>query len=626
MEPHLIGNNDAQLAKDCEFDAGSLVPVHEGFELATLQSNPIRGLYTDDGTNYFSWPVEAQVFPSPYNNDSFRRIYYLLPSEGVLRVASRTEMSPLGPTPAGVRAGLPSPVAKPVLSLRDRTTLPDYPIVQITAETWWQNTSNNAVVNLGAATVTPIVALRQYQVSLPSLTGAPANKRLGVRLVFTDAAEGKEIFSLSGYPGSTPKSQAVPGTVEARIEEDSVKGMVYLTWGVQESRAYTYSYENTWNEESSAAPPAVISPTYVQDVQIDVTPGDFTGYRPLLKYRIYRTFGNVATYIETNAVQDGSIPTRFYDSATRPDSAKGILESTDYLPLGTGIQGMEAMPGDWLVAFKDKTLYLSEVGKYHAWPYSQNFRSSIRGVRAGQQALVVTTADGVYEILGALPSAVQQIKLSLPQPGIAQRSMANVDGAVAYASNDGIAMVAGASGTMEVSQRLFTRKKWRADFGDVLDDASLMFAYFDGRLIAQSHTQPLGFSVRLDEDVGSFVRHEERFDAMQNLPVTDILYYTIGNKVYQYRGGTAYKTFDWWGKDFIFPAGAVFGAGFIRCDGPILVRLYADGELVNTDSLVSGYFRLPDLNSALRWSVRLSGASRVNEFVIGRSMKELKNV
>lgn len=635
LEPHLLPDVNAQLAVDCEFDSGALTPIKDGFELATMANNPAKGVYTEDGLLFYSWPVETIAFPSPLAEDSFNRIYYLSPSEGLLKVVTKAGMTGNGPTPTGaVRAGVPNPTTKPTLSLRDRSTLPDYPSVAISAESWWVDIANGNIVNRAAAIVTPLIALRAYQVAKPSTFGAPAARRMASKLTFTDVDTGKEIFSLTASSGVITKSQSVPGTVEGLFQEDATRGIWYLTWGVMETRAYTYTYENTWNEEGAAAPPDTISPTYVQDVQIDVTPGDFTNFRPFLKYNIYRTYGNVATYIKTLATVDGSVSTRFYDFSSKPSTVSNALESSDYLPPSIGLSCFEMMPNGWAAIAKDNTVWLSAPGMMHAWPHSQTFRSTVRGLRATQQALIVTTADGVYYIGGNVPSAANQTKIALPQPGIAQRSMVLMDGAVVYASNDGIAMIAGGQGNMNVSEKLFFRKKWREIYDVVLRDASLMFGYHDGILIAQSNTTPIGFAVRLDDDAGAFTRNSRRYDAMMQLPVTDTLYYTIGSKLYQFRGANTNLPFDWWSKDFVFPKDTVFGAGYILCEGPITLRLYADvkvgseivQQLVHTATLTDGHFRLPDLNLSRKWSVRLSGTSKITEFAMARSMKELQSV
>lgn len=151
----------------------------------------------------------------------------------------------------------------------------------------------------------------------------------------------------------------------------------------------------------------------------------------------------------------------------------------------------------------------------------------------------------------------------------------------------------------------------------------MRLGYHDGAIVMTSKTQNQGFVIRLDEGVGLFSRATTGFDAMFLLPVNDALYYSIGNAVYQYNAGAA-KTFDWWSKDFIFPEHATFGAGYIRCDGPVTLKLYAEGELVYERQLSTGHFRIRDLKKQLRWSIRLTGTNTVRELHLARSMGEFK--
>jgi hypothetical protein len=286
---------------------------------------------------------------------------------------------------------------------------------------------------------------------------------------------------------------------------------------------------------------------------------------------------------------------------------------------------MAYSPNGWYMGFKGNDLYMSEPYRPHAWPYIQKFPHAIRGVQAIQGGAVITTAGGVYLLNGSYPAATSQMKLDLPQPGISQRSMTEIDGAVAYACHDGFALISGASATMMASQKLFTRKKWREQYGDILDDNSMEMSFYDGCLITTSSTQPKGFALRLDEDVGAFTRLDVRMDAMFQLPINDALYYSVGSSLYTFRTGSN-QTFVWWGKDFIYQKPQTFGAGYIRCDGPVGLTLYADDVQVHTATVSSGYFTIPDINGALRWSVKLSGSSKVYELQIARTMKELRDV
>ena len=449
---------------------------------------------------------------------------------------------------------------------------------------------------------------------------------LVTKLTFTDNNNaGATIMQVTARASSTGHSNALPGGVEMALSVTGNVGTLDLSWGIADTIAYVYTYENTWNEESAPSPPALISRTYLQDIQVTGTPGDFTGYRPFSRYNLYRTYGTNTHYLKTLS-GGGSVGV---DSSRSPTAVGQELQSVDYFPPIEGLEGMVLSPGGWFVAFKDNALYKSAPYKPHAWPYEERFPSAIRGVCVGQQAIVVTCADGVYLIPGSSPAKAGYIRLATPQAGIAQRSMTNIDGAVAYASRDGLVLVQGSVGSIEASQRLFNRETWRNLYSTILNDASMRLAFQDGSIVMGSHTTPVGFVLRLDEGVGNLTRTDVRFDSMFQLPVNDALYYTVGDTVYRWNSG-APLTFDWWSKEWEFPYDVTMGAGYIRTTGTVNVKVYADGVLVHDEDLSTGFFRVGNLLEggirALSWSVRLGGTGTVHSVAIAQSMVELKRV
>lgn len=640
LDPHLLPDIAAQRALNCEFGDGTLSPMRGGAQVATVLSNPARGLYTEDGLNFFSWSVEAQVFNSPIIDDAYNRIYYLLPSEGTFRVTTRLGMDSTGPTPGQTwLVGVPRPTVAPVLSLVDRDSLPDYPVANVDVRTWWVlNGTRYGEFNVPFAEYTRFKSY-SFGASTKPVGDEFVDAQLVAQFRMTDE-NGTEILSVEVPSGSTGSSNAVPGGIEVSLsstqsEPDGngivlTNGAFTVSWGVVETRAYTYVNVNDWTEESAPAPATQISPTYIQDVQVVVAPTTFTGYRPFSKFKIYRTFGTVGTYLPPTVTATGSDGLTFLDSSSTPDPAGDALASADWVPPQVGLQGMVLMANGWFAAFKGNTLYMTEPFRPYAWAYSKTFAKNIRGLCPGQGGLVVTTADGVSIVPGANPVAASQLLLSTPQPGVAQRSMTMLDGAVAYASHDGIVLVLGGQASVTQSQTLFTRAAWRELMATILDDASMRFAYFDGALVGSSHTQAQGFVIRFDENAGDFVRTDERYDLTAMLPVADALFYTVGSQVYRYQGGDP-KQLDWQGKDFIFPVPQTFAAGFIRCDGDVTLTLYADGVqrteqvLAQADVVTNqGYFRLPDMNKRRRWSVRLRSTAPIYEFAVARTKKELQ--
>ena len=622
-EPHLLPDDRSQLAKHCEFTGGSLQPMKDGFLLQNMVNNPVRGIYSEDAITCFTWTQETLAFKSPVIGDTNKRVYFLTPSQGVFNVTTITGAAFNGPSPAASntwKVGAPRPTVAPGLALIRRTTLSDYPSASVRVEAWYEYGGKQyGRVDVAAVTVTPFM---QFSFTPPSFSasGAPDGATLSAKLYFLDGANNSaEIVSVTPKIGVTARSSALPGGLEASLD---ATGAMSIVWGVVDTRAYVYTYRNTWLEESAPSPASLISPTYMDDVQITGTPADFTGYRPFLEYKVYRTYGTNSTYIGVTVTGSGSVG---IDASNAKSAVGSALQSALWAPPPSSMQGIVLMPNGWFAAFKENTLYMSEPYRPHAWPYSMSFGKNIRGIAVAQQSLVVTTADGIYVVTGSTPASVQQIRLNTPQAGIAQRSMTPVDGAVAYASNDGLVFVEGTSATIDISQKLFTRAIWRDRYSSILSDASMMLAYHDGCIVMSSPTAAEGFTLRLDEGVGSLSRIDAAYNSMFVLPVTDSLYYSIGSGVYQFKAGPN-KTLDWWGKDWIFPGHATFGACYIRADGPTTVTLYADGVVVYTAIQSTGNFRLPSLPRAMRWSVRLSGTYQISEFSMAQSMLELKSV
>lgn len=524
-KPHLLPPTNAQQATGCDFGNGALVPLRGGLLLANMLSNPVRGIYTEDGINFFTWTTRTFAFRSPVIDDTYNRVYFLQPG-GAFSVTNRPLNAPRGGSPVSTnvfKVGLPRPTVAPALTTVDRTTLRDYPNASISAEIWWEY--GGKPYSRQSISLNQVVAWKSYTFVLPT---APEDVPEGASVVASiKIANGAStVASVITRETASGRSASLPGGFEVSlVKADSRLAGNYqldFSWGVVETRAYTYTYTNTWSEESATAPPSLIDVTYMQDVKIGVTVTSFTGYRPFSGYRVYRTYGSGTSYVETTVT--GTAPD-LYDSTGDTAGVGKSLESTNWTPPPATLQGIELMPNGWFAGFSANTLWMSEPYRPHAWPYNMTFPSTIRGIKAGSQSLVVTTLDGVYVVSGGFPSAAQQVKINLPQGGSSQVSMAAIDGGVCYASPDGLVIVAGASATLAMSQKLFRRQEWQRDFGDALRVQDLYLAFHDGCLIGSSRSMGKGFSIRMDEDAGNYSRISGGYDAMFYLPTADSIYY-----------------------------------------------------------------------------------------------------
>lgn len=143
-----------------------------------------------------------------------------------------------------------------------------------------------------------------------------------------------------------------------------------------------------------------------------------------------------------------------------------------------------------------------------------------------------------------------------------------------------------------------------------------------------SSQEAKGIIIRLDEAAGTLTQFNETFDSMFYLPITDTLYYSKGSNVYRLRDGAAsYYTLDWWSKEFTLPNYANFGAFYIRCTASTTVTIYVDGASWHTfTAAATGYYRLPAGKRALRWSIRVQTAGKIEEIAMAESMSEFRSV
>jgi hypothetical protein len=642
---------NAQQALFCDFAQNDLRPLRGGTLIKTMV-NTVRGIYTEEGTNFFTWPVETFAVKTPVNNDTYGRMYFM--NSSGFKVAQYSLATATGGEPStSYTVGVPAPTVSPTLVLKQRASLPDYPSISVTTTVWYE--LNGKRYQEGAMTSFVVVSpWKKYTFTPPArtlynagqeatstfeqteqntittvteavaATGTPPDAKLTAQIIIKDTTNAnKEIFNVTVASGATTptRSNAFPGGVEVMLSTD---GALTFEWGVVETRAYVYTMVNAILEESVPSGANAVSLTYLDYVEVTTADPSFTGYIPKSTVNIYRTFGTNPTYFKITTTSLGS---GVYKDETYKASDIGVpLPSLDWDIPETGMTGLVSMPNGFFAAYKNNMLYFSEPFRPHAWPYAMSFPNNIMGICTDAQSLVVTTNTGAYIVLGSLPSNLSQQKLPLPQAGIAQRLMVNLEGAVAYASADGIVLVQGSQSTMTLSQKFYSREDWRSTFATIADDAR--FGYTDGYLVMVSSQEAKGIIIRLDEAAGTLTQFNETFDSMFYLPITDTLYYSKGANVYRLRdGAAAYYTLDWWSKEFTMPNYTNFGAFYIRCTASTAVTIYVDGASWTTfTAAATGYYRLPAGKRALRWSVRVQTTGKIEEIAMAESMSEFRNV
>lgn len=110
--PHLLPNEAATLARDCQFDGGELNPIKKSMDTGDSVPSNTETLFRYEDQHWFSWSGDVDAIKSPIARDQWRRVYW---TDGVYpKVTYNTIFNGSGRLPAAsYRLGVPAPANAP---------------------------------------------------------------------------------------------------------------------------------------------------------------------------------------------------------------------------------------------------------------------------------------------------------------------------------------------------------------------------------------------------------------------------------------------------------------------------------------------------------------------------------
>ena len=641
----MLGQGEATIAQNCDFAYGELRNTKDGFLYGNMSNQP-ASIYTDDGLSFYSWTDDVNAVRSPLSNDTYNRLYYTS-SSGVF-VGDRTGTRLTGGTPASAyKVGVNAPTVAPTFEV----TGPK-PITADTADlTWTFHYESNGTKYQEQEISPSALGDGKYQFSAPALEaidpndpgtfGTPDGAFAVLRLTakWKDTGEtavdiyssnsllnssGKQLWALSMSLDST--SGAYTATLDSSISEAD-----------KETRAYVYTYVNTYNEEGPPSPPAEVTMGITASVTLTCVKTSTAGYTPLKEIRIYRTptGSTLAAYFYVGSIY---VTTTADGNCTFVDDVKAELlneelASTFYYPPNQSLRGLMVMPNGILCAWKGNELHFSEAYKPWAWPPAYVLTlpyNVVGGIVQGSGAVVTTTAYP-YIVSGVSPDSMTTSRLNVEQAGVSKWAMTTVAGTVVYASNDGIVTVVGGNATLAPSLTFFTRDVWRLRYSAGF--STMRFANWDGRLVVYSSSALFRpFMLRLDEADGTLT-DLPNFSAQCHFisPLADQFYYVNGTGVYQFNGGTDLSA-AWKSREIVIEKPCSFGMAQVLVTGTWTVKLWAyeDGSMTlkHNQTFTTGRssFRLPSGYKSDRYQVEIIGTGRFRELRMTQTAVELATV
>lgn len=363
-------------------------------------------------------------------------------------------------------------------------------------------------------------------------------------------------------------------------------------------RSYLYTYVNTFGEESAPSP-ASNDMSGPPDATWTVTgfptaaPANPSGvnYPPIAKYNIYRTITGATTGAQFYLVGAVGLPQgsgTYVD--THPDSEislNEILESTNWDNPPDYLDGLEAMPGGFLVGFTNNTVHFSEPNRPHTWPqvYDQSAHYNIVALAVWQQYLMVMTGGYPSAGSGNMPSNIVITQTQVAAPCIARGSIVVDMSGVFYSTQNGLIQFTG-YGMQNVTESIISKTQWMNKY----QGAHLMSARHRSQYMAVNGTN-YGFIIDYAEarlGVGDLTT-VAGVVCIWNDEVTGDTLMCAGGKIYEWDPPSALsQIYRWRSKQFFTPTPLSLGACQVESDlGILTVPPGGSIPLDNGDATVS---------------------------------------
>jgi hypothetical protein len=460
----------------------------------------------------------------------------------------------------------------------------------------------------------------------------------------------------------------VPAQPVTATSTDPYEGM-----GLQETRAYVYTWVSEYGEEGPPSPSTLYDGWSEDPWVIGITPPTLldTTDRALTKVRIYRTItavGGATTFFRV--IELDISETSFTDDlATEATSGNTILESTFWTAPPEGLLGMVAMPNGIIAGWRANEIWFCEPYRPHAWPvlYTLAVEFPIVGFGVLGQTLVALTSGSPYAISGINPASMTLSRIASNQACLSRGSIVNTPTGVAYASPDGVA-VAGPSGAEIVTRDLITKDLW-LDPDNYLNipatrAVALNGGYYAWGSVGSGCFESTAFDggrFLQDDFTGSYDARVSYTKLYSETPTYNCYADNWTGEALVVRDGTVYwmdlankrphTSYIWRSKVFEAPNQRSFEAMRIWFSllndtpelnpvpntNPVqtlaedqwgLARVYADGNLKFTRELRSSgvLFRLPSGFKAQFWQVEIEARVKINSVELATTAKELGTV
>lgn len=382
-------------------------------------------------------------------------------------------------------------------------------------------------------------------------------------------------------------------TLRASIEADSARLFTvhvqpllpYPEDIIEDTRSYIYTYVTDWDWESAPSPPSPVLTVDNSDTVTLTFTAPPTG-RNVNRIRIYRA-NSSNSGAAFQFVAEVASTTLTYSDAVAKDDLQEVCPTLLWIEPVATLKGLKAMPNGVFIGFDGNQIHLSEPFIPYAWPkeYRLSTEHKVVGTAILGQTAVVLTEGFPYYVSGADSATMTAQKIESPQACVSKRSIAVADGAVMYASPDGIC-AATPGGVRVITQGAINRRDWQAFLGATNVWTNAFAAYHEGiYYIINAAGQGYALDVASTK-ISTFTYSTTTLYSDMN---TDKLYAVSGTSLLELFGGAAYNVATWKSRPFVISDFASMAC--VRVESDFKSANGLDGAVVTITYIGDGVVR-----------------------------------
>ena len=389
-----------------------------------------------------------------------------------------------------------------------------------------------------------------------------------------------------------------------------------------ETRVYTFTYVNSFGEESTPYSETDMSPSTEdvfpgESVVVTMPTGTINNVN-VTKKRIYRSAVGTAN-TSYFFVAEVSLATATYTDSLDGDDLNEELPSLTWVQPPTTLKGLVGMPNGVMAGFSGNDVYFSEPFRPFAWPtqYVQTVGYPVVGLGVIDTTVVVLTKGRPYFIQGSHPDSSVMVEADVNQACISKRSIVSMNNHVFFASPDGIVALS-PGGSSIVTESLFDKETWQAQSPD-----DLVACMYESQYVGFFDTTSGngGFVYDMKQKTWNF--HNVYVTGAYNDLKNDALYIIKSNELYKWDSGTD-LSYTWKSKKYTFPEPKAFSCYRVEAEAyPVTVKIYKDSSAIVNLSVTDNSLRRLPPGLGTTWEFQLEGDKEVYNVQLAQTPQEL---